>query len=360
MKLDGFKNKIAKTLSPILNKLNRRGGSHVDRPDMDGDSGLIEPTGSFERLEKTPKEKIQYFLENGLELGAKFGSRLAEHSTWYSLAISTLLAAWIISDLASLGMSVAIKKYLPTQTTTAKPIASQSPADQMNTDDFKKILARNLFNTIVEVELNSDIDPAGKPVKSSLPFELIGVLLVSDPARSIATLNDKKKNRTVPIRINEEISNVLKVTEITQDRVIFINLEKRRNEYIELPKNHQFKAPVITAGSTDTGSGIKRIAPTKFNIPRSEITAAMGNLDDLLRQARAIPHPDGFRLTQIKPGSVYSKLGLQNGDVINMINGEKADASKAIELMSIIGEMSELELSIKRGGKTENFNYIIN
>lgn len=61
------------------------------------------------------------------------------------------------------------------------------------------------------------------------------------------------------------------------------------------------------------------------------------NLHELLQEARIVPafvngRTAGFKLFGIRPGSDFARAGLQNGDVINRINGiELTSPSRALE-----------------------------
>ena len=64
--------------------------------------------------------------------------------------------------------------------------------------------------------------------------------------------------------------------------------------------------------------------------------------------ARVVPavkngKPDGFKLYAIRPSSVYAKLGLQNGDTLQSINGfELTSADKALEVYTKLREATSL------------------
>ena len=70
-----------------------------------------------------------------------------------------------------------------------------------------------------------------------------------------------------------------------------------------------------------TTDGIKKIDDHHYQIERSTVNNALANLNDLAMQARIVPsfkngQANGFKLFSIKPDSLYSKIGIQNGDVI--------------------------------------------
>ena len=68
----------------------------------------------------------------------------------------------------------------------------------------------------------------------------------------------------------------------------------------------------------------------------------------------------GFRVFAIKPGSVFEKIGLQNGDVINRVNGvELTDPTKAISLFTELQNEGHIAVDLQRNKQSKNFSYEI-
>ncbi len=67
---------------------------------------------------------------------------------------------------------------------------------------------------------------------------------------------------------------------------------------------------------------------------------------------------NGFRIFQIHPGSIYQKLGLRNGDVIQFVNGIKMDdPTKCLELFSALKDRSNFTIDLKRRNQKMTFTY---
>ncbi len=87
--------------------------------------------------------------------------------------------------------------------------------------------------------------------------------------------------------------------------------------------------PVASAAPAAGASegGVEKVSENKFTVERGVLDQAMGNLESLATQVRASPHKgpdgevDGFRLSAIKQGSLFSKLGIKNGDIVHAVNG---------------------------------------
>ena len=59
----------------------------------------------------------------------------------------------------------------------------------------------------------------------------------------------------------------------------------------------------------------------------------------------------GFKLFQIRPDSIYARVGIQNGDVIRRLNGFDINSpDKALEAYSKLREANHIEVEIERNG----------
>lgn len=117
--------------------------------------------------------------------------------------------------------------------------------------------------------------------------------------------------------------------------------------------------------STGGGEGVTKVSDTQFTVERAEVDKALGNLNEVATQARIVPSfkngkGNGFKMFSIKPGSIYSKIGLQNGDVIQKINGyEMNSPDKALEIYQKLRDASTVSIELQRRGKNMNVNYNI-
>jgi general secretion pathway protein C len=102
-----------------------------------------------------------------------------------------------------------------------------------------------------------------------------------------------------------------------------------------------------------------------YEVSRSELDAALAHLDQIAEQARIVPayrdgQPEGFKLFAIRPDSLFSKLGLVNGDVIRRINGfEMNSAANALEAYTRLQGAGRIDLEIDRRGSSIRRTYSI-
>lgn len=131
--------------------------------------------------------------------------------------------------------------------------------------------------------------------------------------------------------------------------------------------------PVPTATpAPETGSalsaaleGIERSGANEFNVRRSTVDRILENQAELMRTTRIMPHEEGGRvvgvqLFGVRGNSLLGRLGMQNGDVLNRINGlEIASPDRALEAYSRLRTSDHLQISITRNGQPVNIDFNI-
>jgi general secretion pathway protein C len=211
----------------------------------------------------------------------------------------------------------------------------------------------NLFNERGLVPDNEDAKAGGfdgPPVKTSLPLNLLGVIVIHDEKKSVASIEDKGVNQVIAVREGEPISRDALVEKITEDRVVFLNQATSRREFIELPQDQILATR--KAAPTKPAGGIQKASETHYVIDRKEVDKAMENLNTILTDARCVPEfeggrPAGYRCFQITPGSIYEKLGLKENDVICGLDGENInDPSKAFAKLGALRDPSTRSIQI--------------
>jgi general secretion pathway protein C len=289
---------------------------------------------------------------------------------FYGTFGTVVLCAYFISDLTSLGLG----KFIP-----EPPLArsmrfdSATPAAR-SPEDYAVIWGRNLFNA--EGKIPGEDQPAQgvgnneAPVRTSLPFNLIGTLVLADELRSIGTIEDKSASMVYPVRVEDEIPSKARILKVEPRKVIFVNLASGRKEFVELPEDPAGDGPKISLGTragagTGLGASVEQVAPAQFNVARVEIDKAFSDLNNVLTQARAVPHfengaPAGYKLFQIVPNSIYDKLGLKDGDIIKGFDNQAVnDPAKALEALNNLRNSSHVEIQVVRNGKPQNLVYDI-
>ena len=128
--------------------------------------------------------------------------------------------------------------------------------------------------------------------------------------------------------------------------------------------------PVPASATTDPAvqaaiDAIVKVDDQTYIIPRSAVDTVLANPAAVGRGARVVPSvkngvANGFKLYAIRPTSLYAKLGFNNGDTIQSINGfEMTSADKALEAYTALRGATDVQVEITRRGNPLTLSYTI-
>jgi len=113
------------------------------------------------------------------------------------------------------------------------------------------------------------------------------------------------------------------------------------------------------------GSFARRIGEREYILDSRRIQKSLENPEQILTDARLLPNikngkQEGFSISEVVPGGIYHSLGLRNGDVLLRINDlEISNAEVAIQAMSALRGMNNINLDIIRSGQNMSMSYRI-
>ncbi len=228
---------------------------------------------------------------------------------------------------------------------------------------------------VAESPKESVLDLSAAPVKSGLRVKLLGTLVTDPDSFSWASIQEVVSLKAMTYRIDDLVLGA-KILEIERERVIILN--NNRKEYIDGTPGDGAGAPVVAVaavaakGDNDApppaismGGNIKQNGENDYEVPRTEVDKALNNLNDIAMQARIVPAfkdgvAQGFKLFSIRPDSLYTKIGVQNGDVIKRINGYDMNSpEKALEIYSKLKESARIDIELDRNGSSVKKTYNI-
>ena len=103
-------------------------------------------------------------------------------------------------------------------------------------------------------------------------------------------------------------------------------------------------------------AAIRRVDATHVEVSRATADEVLANPAAFTRGARVLPAVKdgamiGFKLDAVRPGSVYARLGLANGDTITAIAGQPLDSlDHAMDAYSAVRTASKIDVAIVRRG----------
>jgi type II secretory pathway component PulC len=184
--------------------------------------------------------------------------------------------------------------------------------------------------------------PAPEPSR----LELVGVLLDDDPAERVAVLRDARASRSFTVRPGDVVegSNELAV----EAGALVVRRFRARVEGIERGRVLLDGRSGLEVASSSTAWVEQRECRPLFDPDR---------LTQLAPQARIVPAfergvPIGFKLFSIRPGSTWSAAGLENGDVVERINGlDLTSPEKALVIYSTLRCARRFRVELRRGNE---------
>jgi len=231
-------------------------------------------------------------------------------------------------------------------------------------------------------------DMRAAPSRSDLRMQLVAGVLAERPRFSLATINDLATRETHVLGVGDEIGNVrlLGLERVRDDRdatgngfrVVAIICNGGTKEYLDFEPG----AGGGDAGASNLGvqavpprpapapggkiEGIRQLGDDRYEIERGALDSTLGDLNKVATQARIVPSfkngvANGFKLFSIQPGSLYSSIGIENGDVVQRVNGYELNSpEKALELYQKLKEAGHVTLELERGGRVIRKEYNIN
>jgi len=208
-----------------------------------------------------------------------------------------------------------------------------------------------------------------KPISSIKDIKLLAIYASDNYA--VITVEYKRKTKVLA---TGDIINGFKLIHASMEYAIFSKGNKTYK--LELPKTKQqnsYISPIIKKQS------IKKIQKKIQPSPEESITKSgeyividkkvfkhfTENIDDIYKnigiQDIRKNNKMIFKVSFIKRGSIFAKLGLKRGDIIKSVNGEEIDSyNKAFSIYRGVKDMQNLTITVIRNNKEVELEYEIN
>jgi len=206
------------------------------------------------------------------------------------------------------------------------------------------------------------VAPQAKPVvKRPLTLKLLGTVVAGPNSAAIIAIKAGAEQQAYFIGDTIQAGVILQSVEAN---AIVVN-RGGSLERISLEEGGKLaSSPLATTLSTMPNQQRPSRSMNK-TMSRAHLQKQLNDFPALLSQARAMPHfvngkIDGFSVTNIVPGSLYQQAGLQNGDIIVSVNGERiTGAQQAMGIYTKLKSSPALDLELIRAGGLQNIHYNI-
>ena len=291
--------------------------------------------------------------------------------SWVGTLLAAVLGAYLCARIVNTFAATAIspKPALLQQSVSASPRAAQMP---QRTELDAERLAKSFDLPLPKPAGEAPSEPVPKswnasPIRSSLRAVLVGTALARPERYSLCQLANGDTNETLVYALGDKFMGAT-IYKVEKDKVLIDN--DGRNEYIDnsaaAPPNLGVFPPVAQPGQPAAQSNdVRQLSENQYVLARATVNGALSDLSQLATQARIVPSfkngvANGFKLFSIVPDSLYSKIGIQNGDVIRRINGyEMNSPDKALEIYQKLRDANRIEVEIERRGDTIRKSYSI-
>ncbi len=286
---------------------------------------------------------------------------------YFRLAL-TFINLVLITLLAYLGVSLGYQ-WLDTSVAVVapRPVASRSqnrPSRRQipKMADYRIIVERNLFGTKAtkNVPPPQKIDLEGLR-QTRLQLTLWGTV-AGEGQKAYAVIEDKKTRQQRLYHVGDTVQNAT-VKMILREKVVL--RVDGRDEILEMEKPKTGLKEGFVASS---GAGNSRLTPRtrqKITLKRSMLENATRDVSKLMTQVNIRPYmengqPAGLALSNIKPSSIFRRMGLRNGDVLVGVNGQEIRSlDDALGLYESLKTSSSVTVAIKRRGRLRAIEYNI-
>jgi len=273
------------------------------------------------------------------------------------LALAATFAATMVSTIVRGRLS---RSGAPVRTTV---VEEARPAATRPVSDYLAMTRRNLYAAVPATEPGTTAASGG----GSGSVRLVGT--GRHGGERFAIVEDVASKRQDVVRIGDPLAGG-KVSEIGWRRVVV----DRGGSTEVFTVAADVSAPAGEAARTASPAAppsaaaddqVRKIGEDRYLVAQAEVEHSMDNLSDLFTQLRAVPNQEngqtnGFKVFAIKRGSIFQKIGIENNDVVQRVNGvELNDPTRAMALFQELQGQTRLTVDIVRAGSPRTLTYEI-
>lgn len=230
---------------------------------------------------------------------------------------------------------------------------------------YRPILQRDLFKTrkeaaspIKKTDLNLD-----EMSRTELKLKLWGTV-TGDAEKSYAVIENTQDRQQNLYRVGDSIQNATVKLILRSKVVLAVN---GRDEILAM---EELKPG---AGASRFPTSRQRISPQpggirkqRVSLRRNMINEAMQDVSKLMTEIKITPHmgedgqPEGLAVSNIKPNSIFRRMGLRNGDVLKSVDGQNIQSvDDALRLYENLKSTDSVSVMIQRRGRDRTIEYNI-
>ncbi|MGB5813082.1 MAG: type II secretion system protein GspC [Polyangiales bacterium] len=318
------------------------------------------------------------------------------------ILVTLALCAFFLAEGATALLGARVMRHGPDDVQT--PRRSRAPRSVVPTrHDAAVILRRNIFNAELGdlTQVATTAAPGGVELTleegeefnpCDIQMELRGTAVIpGDLDRSIAAIMESDRKTSVyqgaaevggtrirAIRADAVIletgGSLCRLAMFTEDERHW-NLRGGKKQAARTAPKEEKPKPAKKRSAVDRNAGlseeeiaqgIDKVNDTTFNVRRTLLNKVLDNAGKLIGIAAVSPklengQPVGMQIRGVRPNTLLAKLGVNNGDVLESVNGQPLSSpDAALGAYTTLRTADKFTLSVQRGGAPIEINYNLN
>ena len=256
-----------------------------------------------------------------------------------------LLVASLLLALSAAQWTWALLGPVPSGSLNARTLSAPQPAASFSVATIQQA---GLFGMAPLAAGNLNSIPV-----SSLNLVLTGLVDAGSHSYALIQANGHPE---APFGVGEDVLPGVRVAAVYGDRVILRH--GGRDESLFLKQDSAGANGALGAPGAPLPV---QLAPNQYQISATLLKQEMTSPQKLMTQALMVPYAGGgFLVRSLEPGSLYQKLGLQPGDVVQAINGQPLrSVQQAMKIYGQLPNANAIDLQILRNGQAQQLHYVI-
>jgi len=118
------------------------------------------------------------------------------------------------------------------------------------------------------------------------------------------------------------------------------------------------KKYIIKFGKDKKNYTYKKESQTNFTLKKSTVMEYKKNPAKIWNNIGIVKYKRGYKITYVKPNSIFDKIGLKKGDIILQVNSkELSNDAQAWQIYQNIDKYDSLDIEIERNNKLKVIHY---
>jgi general secretion pathway protein C len=281
-------------------------------------------------------------------------------TTIINLALITLGAYWAVSAFYNV-VALQVQPAPPPLTASAGAMDRESAATHP-LGYYNAIFERDLFKTSKTVQAEAPVQAVDVDAleETQLQLKLWGTVS-GDTQNTYAVIEDTQKREQNLYRIGDTVQEA-SIKMILREKVVLS--VQGVDEVLAMEEVGTGAAPpTMAARGRPPATGPAPAIDQRISLQRAMIEDAFQDVNKLMTEVAITPYmqdgrPEGLAFNNIRPNSIFRRMGLRNGDVLKGVNGEQIQSVEdAMRLYQDLRSASEVQLQIQRRGQERNITY---